>query len=99
MKYKNHTKHDDGKQELMLHDMSWMDPLASKEESGKNMNQYGMLWMKLLTDIEEKGKSMNQYLEIQKLRKGSVLTPYGCEKYGLITIDPVGKSNYVKKSA
>ena len=107
MNYKNHN---DGKSNSQILDYSkapWIETLMSKEESGKVLDQYAgtedssqMPWMKtLLVNIEDSNRDLDQYKGVLELRKDSILTPYGCKELGLVSIDPTGKSNYVKKSA
>jgi len=106
MEYRNHKNSKSGSQVLDYSKSPWLETLMRKEESGKVINQYAgtedpsqMPWIKILLENIEDGRKIDQYKGVLELRKGSVLTPYGCEKTGLITIDHVGQSKYVKKKA
>ncbi|MBI4894171.1 MAG: hypothetical protein HY833_00320 [Candidatus Aenigmarchaeota archaeon] len=104
---KSHKKYGHTAQELDMSQMPWLERLTSRSEAGKTMDQYGnarvsepsqVTWIDLLVNVEDSGKNLDQYAGVLELRKASVLTPYGCKKLGLVSIDPVGRSNYVKKS-
>jgi len=106
MEYKNHKKGKAGSQALDYSNAPWLENLMRKEESGKVLDQYvgtedpsQMPWIKILLENIEDGRNIDQYKGVLELRKDSILTPYGCEKTGLITIDHVGEGKYAKKKA